>query len=79
MHEKITQLDGYDTCSESDTSSDYDTFSDSDSSSSEDDNSTQSSSYYSSFLSTDDDEFCIPVIVNTFRNQVHMYPPPSLV
>ena len=63
MHDKIIQLDGYDTCSESDVTSDSD--------SSYDDDSSISSSNISN-----DDEFQIPVIVNIFRQQKNNLPPP---
>ena len=69
MHDKIIQLDGNDTCSESNFS-----YISSDNS---------SSSFWSSnppsdcSILTDDDEFQIPVIVNIFKNQVQCSPTPS--
>lgn len=69
MHDKIIQLDGYDTCSESEITSDS-------SSSYDDDDYSSQSSLSNSVLSNVDDSQ-IPVIVNIFRNQTHCYPAPS--
>ena len=81
MHDKITQLDGNESCSSfsdidssfSHTDSSFDTSSSlSDSSS---DLSESSSSVNSSFCPNDDHS--IPVIVNIFQTSLHSYPPPA--
>ena len=82
MHDKLTQLDGNETCSSfSDTDSSINTgssFSDTDSSYDTDSSNDADSSNDTYCSNSEDDNFStIPVIVNIFQTNLHSYPPPA--